>query len=72
MELPHYSHDVHFIQAIKGGLVTKELNVTRERPTVSYKQIRDIYDDVKANDNRYMLINPIDILHFLFKINYII
>ncbi|OIW01222.1 hypothetical protein TanjilG_10383 [Lupinus angustifolius] len=61
MELRHCSHDVHFIQAIKGGLVSKELNVTCGRPTLSFKQVTDIYDDAKAepdasvckaNDNR--------------------
>ncbi|KAE9592041.1 hypothetical protein Lalb_Chr19g0125061 [Lupinus albus] len=61
MGLRRYIQDDHFIQALKGGLVTKELNVIRRRPTVSTKQITDIYDDVKAapdasvfkaNDNR--------------------
>ncbi|CAL0304468.1 unnamed protein product [Lupinus luteus] len=61
MELRHCSDDFHFIQAIKCGLVSKELNITRGRPTLSFKQVIDIYDDERAepdasvcnaNDNR--------------------
>lgn len=56
MELRSCGH-LHFIQAIRGGLVTKVLNVTRGRPTLSFKEVTDIYehgdfmfsnDDVKA------------------------
>ncbi|KAK7256808.1 hypothetical protein RIF29_30309 [Crotalaria pallida] len=48
MELRRCSNDVHFIQAIKGGLVTKELNVTRGRPSLSFREMTEIYGNVKA------------------------
>ena len=41
--------NLHFIHAIKGGLVSKVLNVTRGRPTLSFKDVKDIYDDVMFN-----------------------
>lgn len=56
MELRSCGH-LHFIQAIEGGLVTKVLNVSRGRPTLSFKEVTDIYehgdfmfsnDDIKA------------------------
>ena len=52
MELRSCSHHLHFIQAIKGGLVTKVLNVTRGKPRLSFKEVTDIYDGfVFCNDN---------------------
>ncbi|XVE69910.1 hypothetical protein DITRI_Ditri10aG0029500 [Diplodiscus trichospermus] len=36
---------LHFVQAIKGGLVVKSMNVdTRGKPALKYKEIKDIYD----------------------------
>ncbi|KAE9618109.1 hypothetical protein Lal_00041893 [Lupinus albus] len=46
MELRRSSHDVHYINAIKGGLVTKKLNVTRGRSNLSFRDLGDIYGDV--------------------------
>ncbi|XP_057445336.1 uncharacterized protein LOC130737544 isoform X2 [Lotus japonicus] len=43
MELQSCSH-LHFIQTIKGGSVTKVLNVARGRPRLAFKEVADIYD----------------------------
>ncbi|KAJ4701890.1 Endoribonuclease Dicer-like protein [Melia azedarach] len=44
MELRSHSH-LHFIQAIKGNLVLKQLNVnTRGRPALMFKNVKEIYE----------------------------
>ncbi|OIW07505.1 hypothetical protein TanjilG_14451 [Lupinus angustifolius] len=48
MDLRHCTHNVHYINAIKGGSVTKELNVTRGKPTLSFRDLADIDGDVKT------------------------
>ncbi|MED6222222.1 hypothetical protein PIB30_062313 [Stylosanthes scabra] len=48
MELRSCGH-LHFIQSINGGLVTKVLNITRGRPKLSYKDVKDIYDGFSFN-----------------------
>ncbi|MED6122630.1 hypothetical protein PIB30_041571 [Stylosanthes scabra] len=48
MELRSCGH-LHFIQSINGGLVTKVLNITRGRPKLSYKDVKDIYDGLSFN-----------------------
>ncbi|XP_004507196.1 uncharacterized protein [Cicer arietinum] len=45
--------NLHYIQAIKGGLVTKVLNVSRGQPKLKFKDITDLnegflFDNVKA------------------------
>ncbi|QHO24544.1 hypothetical protein S245_040677 [Arachis hypogaea] len=42
---------LHFIQAINGGLVTKVLNITCGRPRLSFKDVKDIYDGFSFNHN---------------------
>ena len=51
MELRSCTH-LHFIQAIKGGFVTKISNVTHGRPVLIFKNVKDIYEvvDVKNHD----------------------
>ncbi|KAJ1381045.1 hypothetical protein SESBI_45486 [Sesbania bispinosa] len=49
MELRN-SGNLHYIQAIKGGLVTKVLNVSRGRPTLSFKEVPDICDSFAFNN----------------------
>jgi hypothetical protein len=51
MELRSCTH-LHFIQAIKGGFVTKISNVTHGRPVLTFKNVKDIYEvvDVKNHD----------------------
>ncbi|KAG6674928.1 hypothetical protein I3842_15G072600 [Carya illinoinensis] len=43
---------LHFIQAVQGGLVTKVLNVTRGRPALTFKKVTDLYEaaDVKNHE----------------------
>ncbi|KAL9303276.1 hypothetical protein ACSQ67_020539 [Phaseolus vulgaris] len=45
MELRGCGH-LHFIQAIKGGLLSKVPNVARGQPKLKFKKITDIYDNV--------------------------
>ena len=56
MELRSCNH-LHFIQAIKGSFVTKILNVTRGRPSLTFKKLEDIYEvlDAKNHDLLPML-----------------
>ncbi|KAF5468456.1 hypothetical protein F2P56_012606 [Juglans regia] len=35
---------MHFIQAVQGGLVTKFLNVTHGRPALTFKKVKDLYE----------------------------
>ncbi|GAV84380.1 hypothetical protein CFOL_v3_27824, partial [Cephalotus follicularis] len=41
---------LHFIKAIKGGLVTKVLSVNRGRPAPKYKNMEDIHDSMDAKN----------------------
>lgn len=50
MELRSCGH-LHFIQAIKGGSVTKILNVARGRPTLSFKNVIEIYGSFIFDEN---------------------
>ncbi|KAL2320081.1 hypothetical protein Fmac_029050 [Flemingia macrophylla] len=50
MELRCCGH-LHFMQAIKGGLVTKVPNVARGQPKLKFKSFTDIYDDLSHNDD---------------------
>ncbi|XP_031252008.1 uncharacterized protein LOC116109913 isoform X2 [Pistacia vera] len=47
MELRSYSH-LHHIQAIKGSLVIKTLNVSRGRPALNFKEVKEIYETAGA------------------------
>ncbi|CAL0302672.1 unnamed protein product [Lupinus luteus] len=47
MELRNSSNNVHYINAIIGDLVAKKLNVTRGRPALTFKDLANIYGDVK-------------------------
>lgn len=42
---------MHFIQAIKGGFVTKMLNVTRGRPSLTFKKLEDVYEVLDAKNH---------------------
>ncbi|EEF52551.1 uncharacterized protein LOC8288906 [Ricinus communis] len=48
MELRSCTH-VHFVQAVKGGLVTKVLNVYRGKPALKFKVVKDIYGTEDTN-----------------------
>ncbi|CAJ1949355.1 unnamed protein product [Sphenostylis stenocarpa] len=50
MELRGCGH-LHFIQAIKGGLVTKVPNVARGQPKLKFKNMTDVYDDGLLSHN---------------------
>ncbi|CAL5210922.1 unnamed protein product [Lathyrus oleraceus] len=43
MDLGRCDH-LHYIQTIKGGLVTKVLNVFRRRPKLSFRSLKDIHE----------------------------
>ncbi|XP_020212897.1 uncharacterized protein LOC109797308 [Cajanus cajan] len=42
---------LHCIQAIKGGLVTKVPNVARGQPKLKFKKFTDIYDDLLSHND---------------------
>ncbi|KAG5071404.1 hypothetical protein AAZX31_03G060600 [Glycine max] len=50
MELRCCSH-LHFIQAIKGGLVAKVPNVARGQPKLKFKKLADIYDGLLSHND---------------------
>ncbi|XP_027337208.1 uncharacterized protein LOC113850882 [Abrus precatorius] len=50
MELRCGGH-LHFIQAIKGGVVTKVPNVAHGRPKLLFKDVKDIYDGFVFHNN---------------------
>ena len=49
MELRSCSH-LHFVQAIKSGLLTKVQNVYRGRPVLKFKVVKDLY---KTKDAKF-------------------
>ncbi|KAL2667650.1 hypothetical protein AAZV13_01G080900 [Glycine max] len=50
MELRCCGH-LHFIQAIKGDLVTKAPNVVRGQPKLKFKKLTDIYDGLLSHND---------------------
>ncbi|TKY63349.1 hypothetical protein E2542_SST13220 [Spatholobus suberectus] len=54
MELRCCGH-LHFIQAIKGGLVTKVPNVARGQPKLTFKKVTDIYDGLLSHNDDGMV-----------------
>ena len=54
MELRCCSH-LHFIQAIKGGLVAKVPNVARGQPKLKFKKLADIYDGLLSHNDDGMV-----------------
>lgn len=47
--------NLHFIQAVKGDLVIKTLNVNRGRPPLKFKILKDIYETVDLkNQNSFL------------------
>ncbi|XP_023536738.1 dentin sialophosphoprotein-like [Cucurbita pepo subsp. pepo] len=45
MELRSFSH-FHHIHAIKGGMMTKVLNINRGKPAMVFKKLTDIYESI--------------------------
>ena len=54
MELRSCCH-LHFIPAMKGGLVVKTLNVNCGRPVLKFKKLDDIYETLEAKDQNVIL-----------------
>ncbi|KHN11896.1 hypothetical protein glysoja_042730 [Glycine soja] len=54
MELRCCGH-LHFIQAIKGDLVTKAPNVVRGQPKLKFKKLTDIYDGLLSHNDDGMV-----------------
>ncbi|KAK7286845.1 hypothetical protein RJT34_22144 [Clitoria ternatea] len=46
-----YSGHLHFICAVKGGVVTKVPNVSRGRPKLSFRDVADIYDGLSHKED---------------------
>lgn len=56
---------MHLIQAVKGGLVTKIPNVTRGRPALTFKNIKDVYEAADAkNHSLFPPVCPTESLSF--------
>lgn len=66
MELRSCTH-LHFIQALKGGLPVKTLNVARGRPVLKFKKLIDISETLDAkNGDSFPAIPPKDEFRGLF------
>ncbi|PQQ13616.1 uncharacterized protein Pyn_34298 [Prunus yedoensis var. nudiflora] len=66
MELRSCTH-LHFIQALKGGLPVKTLNVARGRPVLKFKKLIDICETLDAkNGDSFPAIPPKDEFRGLF------
>ncbi|KAI4316804.1 hypothetical protein L6164_024747 [Bauhinia variegata] len=57
MELRSCSN-LHYIQTIKEGVVMKVLNITRGRPTLSFKNVKDICDSFKIDNDKVKVETP--------------
>lgn len=52
---------MHFIEALKGGLLKKTLNVTRGKPVLRFKNVKDICEELDAkNGDLFPTIPPKD------------
>ncbi|PON60302.1 hypothetical protein TorRG33x02_285240 [Trema orientale] len=54
MELRSCNH-LHYIQAVKGGLAIKTLNVNRGRPVLKFKTLEDICETLETKDQNVIL-----------------